>query len=195
MKYLKLKENLLYNGSQIEPQWAFKEFGIKDSSVITWIGPMDIHQNNIVDFEDQGKEIMGNELLHFIIEHFDSQPADIRLCYLRQRLFIMMVQETLAKLGLKTLREGDDLYYITTGDKKAKLSVSIATCSINSMKIHFAMNITSEGTPLDIETIGLNECLKNSKPDNISQLADIICNNYIDELKSIEMDICKTKVF
>jgi hypothetical protein len=195
MKYLKLNEKLLYDGSQIEPQWAFKEFGIKDSSIISWTGPMDIHQDKIVDFEDQGKEIKGNELLHFIIEHFDSQPADIRLCYYRQRLFILMTQEILAKLGLKTLREGDDLYHITADDKKAKLSVSIATCSINSMKIHFAMNITSEGTPSDIETIGLNECLKDLKPDNVSQLADNICNSYIDELKSVEKDISKTKVF
>lgn len=195
MEYLKLKEKLLYDGSQIEPQWAFREFGIKDSSIITWIGPMDIHQDNIVDYEDQGKEIKGNELLHFIIEHFDSQPADIRLCYHRQRLFIMMAQDILEQLNLKTLREGDDLYYIINDDKKAKLSVSIATCSINSMKIHFAMNITKEGTPSDIETVGLKECINELNMDKIFQLAYNICKSYINELKVIESDISKTKVF
>ncbi len=56
---------------------------------------MDIHQDNIVDYEDQGKEIKGDKLLHFIIEHFDVQPADLRLCYHRQRLFILMVQDNL----------------------------------------------------------------------------------------------------
>lgn len=195
MKYLKLKENMLYDGSQIKPQWAFRQFGIKDSSIITWIGPMDIHQDNIVDYEDQGKEIKGNELLHFIIEHFDHQPADMRLCYHRQRLFIMTVQEILENQGLKTLREGDDLYYIPAEDKKAKLSVSIATCSVNSMKIHFAMNITRDGTPSDIVTVGLKECIEDLNIDRIFKLADNICNGYINELKSIDMDISKTKVF
>lgn len=195
MEYLKLEQNLLYDGSQIEPQWAFREFGIKDSSIITWIGPMDIHQDNIVDYEDQGKEIKGNQLLHFIIEHFDSQPADIRLCYHRQRLFIMMIQNILEKYGLKTQREGDDLYYMVADDIKVKLSVSIATCSINSMKIHFAMNITSEGTPHDIETAGLGEYIKDLTMDKIFKLSENICNSYINELKSIEMDISKTKVF
>ena len=195
MEHLKLKENLLYDGSQIEPNWAFRKFGIKDSCIITWIGPMDIHQNNIIDYEDQGKEIKGNELLHFIIEHFDSQPADIRLCYHRQRLFIMMVQNILEQQKLKTLRDGDDLYCITADHKKVKLSVSIATCSINSMKIHFAMNITSGGTPSNIETVGLKECIKDLNMDKIFLLADNICNNYINELKAIKRDICKTKVF
>jgi len=195
MEYLKLKEKLLYDGSQIEPQWAFREFAIKDSSIITWIGPMDIDQDNIVDYEDQGKEIKGNELLHFIIEHFDAQPADIRLCYHRQRLFIMMARDILKQLGLKTLKDGDDLYYITDDRKKAKLSVSIATCSINSIKIHFAINITSKGTPRDIEITGLKECIEDLNMDKIFKLADNICNNYINELKNIEKDICKTKVF
>jgi uncharacterized protein len=195
MEYLRLKEQLLYDGSQIKPQWAFREFKIKDSSIITWIGPMDIHQDNIIDCEDQGKEIKGDELLHFIIEHFDSQPADIRLCYHRQRIFIMIAQDMLEHHKLKTLREGDDLYHITSAGKKAKLSVSIATCSNNSMKIHFAMNITNVGTPSDIKTTGLEECIENLDIDKIFQMADNICKNYVNELKAIERDICKTKVF
>ncbi|HPX77172.1 MAG TPA: DUF366 family protein [Methanobacterium sp.] len=195
MKYLKLEEELLYDGSQIEPQWVFREFGIKDSSIVRWIGPMDIHQDNIVDYEDQGKEIKGDKLLHFIIEHFDVQPADLRLCYHRQRLFILMVQDNLEKLGLKTQREGDDLYHVTGSDKKAKLSVSIATCSNNSMKIHFAMNISSEGTPSDVEITSLIDCIRDLTTEKVDQMADNIVDDYIKELSSIEKDITKTKVF
>jgi hypothetical protein len=195
MKYLKLEEELLYDGSQIEPQWVFKEFGVKDSSIVRWIGPMDIHQDNIVDYEDQGKEIKGSKLLHFMIEHFDVQPADLRLCYHRQRLFIMISQDNLKKIGLETVREGDDLYYVPEPDKKAKLSVSIATCSNNSMKIHFAVNISSEGTPSDVEITSLNDCIGDLTMDKVNLLADSIVDDYVSELSSIERDITKTKVF
>lgn len=156
---------------------------------------MDIHPDNIVDYEDQYEEIKGDKLLHFIIEHFDCQPADLRLCYHRQRLFIMIAQDNLEKSGLKTVREGDDLYHLTGPEKRAKLSVSIATCSNNSMKIHFAVNISSEGTPSNVEITSLTDCIENLTMKEVNQLADNIVDDYISELSSIEMDIIKTKVF
>lgn len=195
MKYLRLKEKMIYDGSQIEPQWAFRQFKIKDSSIISWIGPMNIYPDNIVDYEDHDKEIKGDELIHFIIEHFDCQPANIRLCYHRQRLFIMIVQKNLEKIGIKTLRRGDDLYHLNESKIEYKLSVSIATCSNNSMKIHFAMNIISTGTPSDVKITSLNDCKKGFTKEEIFQLADDIVYDYIDELSSIESDITKTKVF
>jgi uncharacterized protein len=199
MKHLKLDQELQYDGSQIEPQWAFRMFGVKDSTIVSWTGPMDVKLENIVDIEDQGKEIKGDKLLHFIIEHFDSQPASLSLCYHRQRLFILLAQDNLGELGIKTIRRGDDLYHQKKGysQKKTlgKLSVSIATCSINSMKIHFALNIVSEGTPSDVEITSLKDCLTDLNRDDILQLADDICRDYINELSSIESDITKTKVF
>lgn len=194
MRYLRLEKKLIYDGSQIEPQWAFKEFKIKKSNIISWIGPMNIHKDKIVDYEDQDKEIRGDELLHFIIEHFDVQPADIRLCYHRQRLFITLVQDSLDKLQIKTVRRGDDLYIMRDSGKMDKLSVSIATVSINSMKIHFALNITSEGTPSDVDIIGLNDFKKDLKMEMILKLADNISKDYMSELNDIESDITKTKV-
>ncbi len=56
MKHLKLDNETCYDGSQIEPYWAFKTFGIKDSSIVSWMGPMEIHPNNLIDFEDIGIE-------------------------------------------------------------------------------------------------------------------------------------------
>lgn len=195
MKYLRLKEKLLYDGSQINPLWAFRNFKIKDSNIISWLGPMDIEPDNLIDYEDIGLAIKGDELLHFMIEHFDSQPANIKLCYHRQRLFVMIIKDLLANIGVKTQREGDDLYFKDDDNKKLrKLSVSIATCSVSSMKIHFAINLTNEGTPDDVDTASVLECSSFNTEDFLD-FADEACQNYINEILSIEKDITKTKVF
>ena len=107
-----------------------------------------------MDFEDVGIEIKGDKMLHFIIEQFDVQPADINLCYHRQRIFVMIIKDMLDNLGIKTFRNGDDLYF-PKPNVNGKLSVSIATCSVSSMKIHFALNLVESGTPDNIETAGI----------------------------------------
>ena len=190
MKYKKLEANLLYDGSPIEPFWAFKEFKLKGSSIVSWIGPMEIRPEELIDYEDVGLEIRSGKMAHFIIEHFDIQPADIRTCYHRQRLFVMIVKDILSELKIETLREGDDLYF-----EGKKLSVSIATCSNSSMKIHFGVNIKDEGTPPDIKTTGLLECRNDLDNHEIHLLIDKICESYINEIESIEEDITKTRVF
>lgn len=190
MKYKLLEENILYDGSQIEPFWAFSELKIKGSSMISWIGPMNIKPDELIDYEDVGLEIKSDEMIHFIIEHFDVQPADIKTCYHRQRIFVMIIKEILTESGIITIRDGDDLYL-----DAQKLSVSIATSSNSSMKIHFGMNIKNEGTPEGVETIGLLECKKDLDREKIKLLAQEICQTYINEIESIEEDISKTRVF
>ena len=190
MEYKKLKESLLYDGSPIEPMWAFRKFNIKGSSIIAWIGPMNIKPEELIDYEDVGLEIKSDEMMHFIIEHFDRQPADLKTCYHRQRIFVMIVKDILNDLSIGTRREGDDLYF-----EGKKLSVSIATCSNSSMKIHFGMNIKDEGTPDDVKTVGLLECHETLNYEKINYLIDKISKSYINEIESIEEDIIKTKVF
>ncbi len=190
LKLIKLESGLLYDGSQIKPMWAFQELGVKGSSIVNWRGPMNIQPDELIDYEDVGLEIKSDEMLHFIIEHFDVQPADIRLCYHRQRILVMIVQDLLEDVGIKTQRKGDDLYC-----DGGKLSVSIASCSTSSMKIHFALNITSQGTPDDVETIGLMECSSDLNHEGISKLADNISEAYVNEIMDIEEDISKTRVF
>ncbi len=190
MKLIKLKPGLKYDGSQIKPMWAFQNFEVKGSSIVSWIGPMDIESNELIDYEDVGLEIKSDEMIHFIIEHFDVQPADMRLCYHRQRILVMIVLDLLQKRGIKAHRKGDDLY---CGD--GKLTVSIATCSASSMKIHFAMNLTTTGTPKDIETAGLLECSSELDRNTVSKLQDKILKTYINEINDIEEDITKTRVF
>lgn len=190
LKLIKLEPGMVYDGSQIKPMWAFQNLGVKGSSIINWIGPMNIKPEELIDYEDVGLEIKSDEMLHFIIEHFDVQPADMRLCYHRQRILIMIVQDLLREIGIKTRREGDDLYC-----NAGKLSVSIATCSASSMKIHFAMNLTTNGTPEDVKTDGLMECSSDLNKEDVSKLAEDILENYVREILDIDEDIAKTRVF
>ncbi|KZX17643.1 hypothetical protein MBCUT_01210 [Methanobrevibacter cuticularis] len=193
-----LSKNFEYDGSQIEASWAFKSFKIKGSAIITWIGSMNIKPDNLKDFEDIGLEIKSDNMVHFMLEHFDEQPANLRIGYLRQRLLVMILKEELANKGIFSSREGDDIYI----DSK-KLTVSIATVSSSSMKIHLGINITSDGTPDDVDTIGLFElnnkiANSNSKEyfnySNLLIFINDIVNNYINELNSIELDISKTNL-
>ena len=180
-----------YDGSQINPSWAFQEFGIYGSSIITWIGPVNITPDNLKDFADVGLEIKSNYMVNFICEFFDQQPPNMRIAYLRQRLLVMIFREILTEKGVKTTREGDDIFV-----DGRKLSISIASVSLSSAKIHFALNLEDKGTPSDVETIGLYD-IEDGKVFNEDNLKDLIFDvvkRFIDELETIEKDISKTKV-
>ncbi|MEE0938382.1 DUF366 family protein [Methanobrevibacter sp.] len=182
-----------YDGSQINPSWAFQEFGIYGSSIITWIGPVNITPDNLKDFADVGLEIKSNYMVNFICEFFDQQPTNMRVAYLRQRLLVMIFREILTEYGISTKREGDDIFV-----ENRKLSISIASVSLSSAKIHFALNLEDKGTPDDVETIGLFDIKVNGERvfnnDNLLNLINETVSRFIDELETIENDISKTKV-
>ena len=182
-----------YDGSQINPSWAFQEFGIYGSSIITWIGPVNITPDNLKDFADVGLEIKSNYMVNFICEFFDQQPTNMRVAYLRQRLLVMIFREILTEYGISTKREGDDIFV-----ENRKLSISIASVSLSSAKIHFALNLEDKGTPNDVETIGLFDIQVNGEyvfnNDNLLNLINDTVSRFIDELETIENDISKTKV-
>ena len=184
-----IKDIFEYDGSQINPSWAFREFGIYGSSVVTWIGPVNIAPDNLKDFADVGLEIKSNNMVNFICEFFDQQPPNIRIAYLRQRLLVMIFREILTEYGIKSTREGDDIYV-----DGRKLSISIASVSLSSAKIHFALNIEDKGTPDDVDTIGLFDIGDIFNEDNLEDLIFDIVNRFIFELETIEKDISKTKV-
>ena len=179
-----------YDGSQINPSWAFQEFGIYGSSIVTWIGPVNITPDNLKDFADVGLEIKSDYMVNFICEFFDQQ---MRVAYLRQRLLVMIFREILTEYGIQTKREGDDIFV-----DGGKLSISIASISLSSAKIHFALNLEDKGTPSDVETIGLYDIKVNGEQvfnqNNLLDLINKTVKNFINELKTIENDISKTKV-
>lgn len=181
------EENFRYDGSQIRPLWALDEMGIKGSSIVSWIGPMEIEPSKIIDVEDVGLEIKSDKMIHFIVEHFDCQPTNIKLCYHRQRILVMILKDELAKWGVECTRNGDDLFV-----GNGKLTVSIATISQTTMKIHLGINITSKGTPDDVETMGLLETGP-IKPENLNEIIKNVSSSYSDEISTIEKDISKTR--
>lgn len=189
-----VEEIFPYDGSQIDASWAFREFGIYGSSVVTWIGPVNITPDNLKDFADVGLEIKSNYMVNFICEFFDCQPANMRIAYLRQRLLVMIFREILSEYGIVSKREGDDIFV-----DGGKLSISIATASLSSMKIHFALNLEDKGTPDDVDTIGLYD-IRDSNGEQIfneSNVVDLInetANRFISELETIEKDISKTNL-
>ena len=182
-----------YDGSQINPSWAFQEFGIYGSSIVTWIGPVNITPDNLKDFADVGLEIKSNYMVNFICEFFDQQPPNMRVAYLRQRLLVMIFREILTEYGISTKREGDDIFV-----EGGKLSISIASVSLSSAKIHFALNLEDKGTPDDVNTIGLFDIKVNDEQiftqDNLLELINKTVKRFVDELETIENDISKTKV-
>ena len=182
-----------YDGSQINPSWAFQEFGIYGSSIVTWIGPVNITPDNLKDFADVGLEIKSNYMVNFICEFFDQQPPNMRIAYLRQRLLVMIFREILTEYGIETKREGDDIFV-----DGGKLSISIASVSLSSAKIHFALNLEDKGTPDDVETIGLFDIKDENgvqifSDDNLLDLINKTASRFIEELETIENDISKTK--
>ncbi len=184
MKSVILNQPIKYDGSQIAPLWAYS-MGIKGDSIVIFRGPMDVTFENMKDFEDEkeGKSIKGDDLIHIIIERFDS-PASMRLSYYMQRLLIICVRDLLSEHGVKTSRNGDDLFVCD-----GKLTVSIATAGVTSEKIHCGINITTQGTPAGIRTAGLIEIgIKDWK-----NLAQEIAQTFIREIEDIEGDIVKTK--
>ncbi len=184
MKLTILKESIMYDGSQISPLWGLRK-GIKGDSVIVFHGPMDVEFDNMKDLEDEKarKAIKGDDLVHFIVERFDS-PASMRLAYYMQRLLIACVKEVLREYGIETIRNGDDLYI-----DSRKLTVSIASAGISGEKIHCGINITTSGTPPDISTCALIDLgIKDWE-----QLAKDIAELFIKDVEDIEGDIAKTK--
>lgn len=188
-----IEDEILYDGSEIRPLWAFKQFGILGTSGIAWRGPMNIKPEYMCDLKDlkEGKEIKGDDLIHFRLEFFDN--PDIRLAYYRQRLFAAVATEYFGKKwNLKLRRRGSDLFY-----EDKKLTVSVATTSSTSSIIHFAINITSRGTPKEAKTIGLQDLGFHQSILDTRQwrtFAKAILYHFKRELKDIEDDLAKTEV-
>jgi hypothetical protein len=175
---------LKYDGTQIEPLWAYSK-RIPGDSIVLFRGGMDIPDTNIKDLEDlmDKKAIEGGDMLHFIVERFDS-PASMRLAYYMQRMLVMCARDVLALHGITSVRNGDDLFV-----DGAKLTVSIATAGISSEKIHMGINISCRGTPSDVRVA----CLENMGITDFMGLGEEIARNFAYEIDDIESDIVKTK--
>ena len=142
-------ERIAYTGEQLHSHWAYRNFDMLGDSAVAFIGPCDVQPGFMKDVEDlkAGARIYSEEMLHFIIEHFD---VDLDRAVLRQRLLMALMAEALnMRLGRPAVvRKGSDLY-----DGDAKLTVSIASVSPVSALVHAGINISSRNTP--VKTRGL----------------------------------------
>ncbi|MCK4651722.1 MAG: DUF366 family protein [Methanosarcinales archaeon] len=176
---------ILYDGSQINPLWAYEYLDVRGDSIVVFRGAMAVSDIKDVEDEKNNNAIEGSDLIHFIVERFDS-PAGIRQAYYLQRMLVVCIQDVLMNYDVSSERNGDDLFV----DGK-KLTVSIATAGISSEKIHCGINLTGRGTPPEANATGLHE-LK-IDPDLWKDIGKAIAERFVFEIEDIESDICKTR--
>jgi len=183
MQVVVLEGEQKYTGGEIRPQWAYREYDVKGDSIIVFRGPMAVEEVEMVDMEDRGAglEIKGSDCLHLLVEHFDCQPPSLLVAYTRQRLLCCLASEM---LGPGVERRGDDLFF-----QGRKLSVSVATVSPGSMKIHLGFNITNQGTPEDVETA----CLPEVDVEDPLEFGRELAERYSREIQDIYGDMAKTR--
>ncbi len=144
-----IPRDLAYEGDALSALWAYRTLGIQGPSAVAFAGPCRVPLEGLVDQEDVRRRapIASLRMLHLIAEDFGS---DLEGGIWRQRLLTAIALDLLHAFpkARKVVRDGDDLW-----DGKSKLSVSIATVTPVSTKIHFGINVLSKGTP--VRTKGL----------------------------------------
>jgi hypothetical protein len=182
MKYLILKENLDYNGSQLQSLFTYRNYGLMGDSILVFRGKCSVQEKEMVDLEDVRALdwIQSDDMLHFIVEHFE---LDLEKTIIRQRLLISLIKEELESRGIKSLRRsGDDLF-----EEQRKLSVSISTLSPVSTLIHCGLNISSANTPVptvSLRDLGLRDILA---------FGERVALHYCQEMESVSLARCKVR--
>ena len=182
MKYKFIEDEIKYIGSQLAPHWIYKNFKIQGDAIVSFIGECDVKIGEMVDIEDviNNEPIYSKLMLSFITEQFGINLVE---GVFRQRLLICIIKELLEEKGLFVVRNGDDLMV-----KNKKLSVSIATKSVNSVLIHTGLNILSEDAPIDAcglkSELGIND---------IKTFANDVMLRYCEEIDDIILATAKVR--
>lgn len=174
---------ILYDGSQLTSLWAYRRFNLQGDSIVAFRGPCRVTVEKMVDLEDvlKGAHISSEDMLHFIVEHFDM---DLEKTITRQRLLMSIIGEIVSKKGAVLVRSGDDLYW-----EGRKLSVSIATLTPVSTMIHAGINISSRNTP--VPAVGLFDL--GYAEEEILPVAASITEAYVREIEGIKKARCKVR--
>lgn len=178
-----LTEKIAYDGSQFRSHWIFDSFDMTGNACAAFIGKCGILPEHMVDLADKKAncKIYSEEMLHFIIEDFDSNLEE---AILKQRLFVSIVKDiilSLSKDDPNLKRIGNDIY-----DGDAKINVSIATASPVSTLIHVGVNISSKNTP--VKTKGLSDYGINAKT-----FAEEVLKRYTAEIEGMKIARVKVK--
>lgn len=141
-----LEDRKKYDGTQLAPLYNYLTHGVLGDSLVGWQGRCDVSTEHMIDGEDlrQNSSIAGDNMLHFVLELFGF-PLLSAVSFQRLMGSLLIDQvRAFAQTPVELERRGDDLYW---GNKK--FNISIATCSQNSSLIHFGLNVTNEGTPVE----------------------------------------------
>jgi hypothetical protein len=181
MQTILITEPIKYDGRQLAPHWVYKNFGIQGDAIAAFIGECEVKLTEMVDIEDviNNEPIYSKSMLHFISEQFNIGLVE---GVLRQRLLISTIKESFERRGIDAQRSGDDIFI-----NAKKLTVSIATKSVNSVLIHTGINIDAAGAPVDaaeLNELGLKD---------IEDFAQEIMANYTAEICDIIMASTKVK--
>ncbi len=182
MKTKLIEHEIKYEGWQLSPHWIYKNFKIQGDAIVAFVGECEVKLTEMVDIEDviNNEPIYSKSMLSFISEQFNVGLVE---GVFRQRLLICIIKEALEKRGYKITRSGDDLFF-----EDKKLTVSIATKSVNSILIHTGININSEGAP--VKASGLASDLGLS---DIKDFAREILNRYSQEIDDIILASTKVR--
>lgn len=182
MKTKLLEQEIKYEGWQLSPHWIYKNFKIQGDAAVAFIGECEVKLTEMVDIEDviNNEPIYSKSMLSFISEQFNIGLVE---GVFRQRLLICIIKEALEKRGVFVRRNGDDLF---VNDKK--LTVSIATKSVNSILIHTGINIDSNGAP--VKACGLKNDLGIS---DIKAFAAEVLEKYSEEIDDIILASTKVR--
>ena len=182
MKTKLIEHEIKYEGWQLSPHWIYKNFKIQGDAIVAFVGECEVKLTEMVDIEDviNNEPIYSKSMLSFISEQFNVGLLE---GVFRQRLLICTIKEALEKRGYKITRSGDDLFF-----EDKKLTVSIATKSVNSILIHTGININSEGAP--VKASGLASDLGLS---DIKDFAKEIMNKYSQEIDDIILASTKVR--
>ena len=182
MKTQLIDKEIKYEGWQLAPHWIYKNFKMQGDAIVAFIGECEVKLTEMVDIEDviNNEPIYSKSMLSFISEQFNIGLVE---GVFRQRLLICIIKEALEKRGFKIFRSGDDLFF-----EGKKLTVSIATKSVNSILIHTGINIDSTGAP--VKASGL---ISELKITDIKELAQEILKNYSEEIDDIVLASTKVR--
>jgi hypothetical protein len=143
----------------------------------------------LVDVKDrkEGKVIRSDDMVHFIVELFDS---DLRRTIVLQRLLMCIIKDVIEQMKpeIMVTRRGDDLFIEVDeeGVEDRKLSVSIATASPVSTLIHAGVNILSSNTP--VPTLGLQDL-----EIPVDDFAVTVLERFVREMKEMELARCQVR--
>lgn len=182
MKTKLIEHEIKYEGWQLSPHWIYKNFKIQGDAIVAFVGECEVKLTEMVDIEDviNNEPIYSKSMLSFISEQFNVGLVE---GVFRQRLLICIIKEALEKRGYKITRSGDDLFF-----EDKKLTVSIATKSVNSILIHTGININSEGAPVKASGLASDLGLF-----DIKDFAREILNRYSQEIDDIILASTKVR--